>query len=69
MAPVIGRRFVRGDGLEKVTGQARYTADLVLPGMLQACVLYSEYQHDRINRIDTSKATGLPGVFAVITPG
>jgi CO/xanthine dehydrogenase Mo-binding subunit len=67
VATVIGRRFVRGDGPEKVTGQARYGADLSLTGMLHARFLYAGRPHARILSIDTSEARALAGVHAVIT--
>jgi CO/xanthine dehydrogenase Mo-binding subunit len=61
------RKYVRADGLEKVTGQARYAADLLLPGMLEGRFLLAGMPHARITRLDTSKARSLPGVVAVIT--
>lgn len=64
---VVGKRLPRIDGLVKVTGQATYAADLVLPGMLYGKVLRSPYAHARIINIDTSKAERLPGVRAVVT--
>jgi CO/xanthine dehydrogenase Mo-binding subunit len=67
MTSVIGRTFVRKDGLEKVTGEARYTADLAFTGLLHAKFLYAERAHARIVDIDTSAARGMPGVHAVLT--
>jgi CO/xanthine dehydrogenase Mo-binding subunit len=67
MSRVLGRRFVRADGLPKVTGQARYAADLVLPGMLHAAFLHAGVPRARIRRLDVSAARALPGVLAVIT--
>ena len=64
---VIGTRPVRHDGVDKVTGAARYGADINLPGMLHAKVLRSPYSHARIRSIDTSRAEALPGVVAVAT--
>ena len=64
---VIGTRPVRPDGIEKVTGQAIYGADVRLPGMVHGAVLRSPHAHARIKRIDTSRAEALPGVLAVIT--
>ncbi len=61
------RTFIRPDGLEKVTGAGRYTADLTLTGQLYAKFRYSDHTHARIVRIDTSKAKALPGVAAVLT--
>jgi CO/xanthine dehydrogenase Mo-binding subunit len=63
----IGRPTPRVDGVEKVTGRARYAADIALPGTLWGKTLHSPYAHARIVRIDTSAARRLPGVHAVIT--
>lgn len=64
---VVGTSVKRGDTLEKVTGQARYAGDLMLPGMLHARIKRSTIAHARIRRIDASKALALPGVKAVLT--
>ena len=64
---VIGTRPIRHDGLDKVTGRAKYGADLVLPGMLYGKVLRSPHAHARIVRVDTSEAKAMPGVVAVVT--
>ncbi len=64
---VIGTRPIRHDGVDKVTGRARYGADISLPGMLHAKVLRSPHAHARIQSIDASAALALPGVKAVIT--
>ena len=64
---VVGNRFVRPDGVEKVTGKARYGADASAPGQLVALVLRSPHAHARIKKIDTSKAEKLAGVKAVVT--
>lgn len=64
---VVGRSVRKNDALAKVTGQARYTGDLKLPGMLHARLLRSPYAHARIRSIDTSRAEALPGVAAVLT--
>ena len=63
----IGTRPVRPDGVDKVTGRARFGADLSMPGMLVGKVLRSPHAHARIRSIDTSKAQALPGVKAVVT--
>jgi len=63
---VVGKKTPRIDGYERVTGQAHYTGDLQLPGMLYARVLRSDVPHARIVSIDTSKAEKLPGVKAII---
>ena len=64
---VIGRSIPRHEGVDKVTGTARYTADISLPGTLWGKALHSPYAHARILRIDTAAAEALPGVHAVIT--
>ena len=64
---VVGTRPIRHDGVEKVTGQARYRADIRLPGMLYGKVLRSPHAHARIKVIDTSRAAAFPGVHAVVT--
>ena len=64
---VIGSRPVRHDGADKVTGRARYGADLSLPGMLHGKVLRSPHAHARIKAIDASRALAMPGVHAVAT--
>jgi CO/xanthine dehydrogenase Mo-binding subunit len=63
----VGTRPIRPDGLEKVTGKARFGADLVLPGMLEAAVLRSPHAHARIVSIDTTAAEAMPGVKAIVT--
>jgi CO/xanthine dehydrogenase Mo-binding subunit len=55
------------DGPDKVTGAARFTFDMTLPGMLHAKVLRSPHPHARIVTIDTGRAEALPGVVAVVT--
>lgn len=64
---VVGTRPIRHDGLDKVTGRARYGADINMPGLLYAKILRSSHAHARIKSIDTSKAMELPGVKAVVT--
>ena len=64
---VVGTRPVRHDGADKVTGLARYSADLNLPGMLYGKVLRSPHAHARIKSVDASKARAMPGVRAVVT--
>ncbi|MGE0485840.1 MAG: xanthine dehydrogenase family protein molybdopterin-binding subunit [Gammaproteobacteria bacterium] len=63
----LGARLTRKEDLRLVTGQGRYLADLVLPGMLHALFVRSEYAHARIKSIDASEALALPGVVAVWT--
>src|SRR5262249_56120088 len=63
----VGTRTIRPDGVDKVTGRARFGADFNLPGQLIGRVLRSPHPHARIVSIDTSRAQALPGVKAVIT--
>ena len=63
---IVGKRTPRIDAYERVTGQAHYTGDIQLPGMLYARVLRSNVPHAKIVSIDISKAEKLPGVKAVI---
>jgi len=64
---VIGTRPIRHDGTDKVTGRAKYGADVQLSGMLHGAYVRSPYAHARIKSIDTSKAEAHPGVHAVVT--
>src|SRR5579883_1125339 len=64
---VIGKPAPRFEGAEKVTGRAKYAADIALPGTIWGKTLHSPYAHARIVRIDTSAAKQVPGVHAVIT--
>src|SRR5881396_1134223 len=64
---VVGTRPLRPDGIDKVTGRARFGADATAPGMLVGRILRSPHAHARIRKIDTSKAEKLAGVKAIIT--
>ncbi len=64
---VVGKPTRRIEGLEKVTGTARYTEDLNLPGMLHARLLLSPHPHARILRLPKEPALKVPGVVAVLT--
>jgi CO/xanthine dehydrogenase Mo-binding subunit len=64
---VLGTRPIRHDGLDKVTGRAKYGADILLPGLLYGKILRSPYAHARITSIDVSKAAAMPGVRAIVT--
>ena len=66
---VVGRDAARQDGPQRVRGEARFTADIQLPGMLQTAVLRSPYAHARVKRIDLAPALRLPGVRAALGPG
>ena len=62
---VVGTRPVRPDGVDKVTGRARFGADYNLPGQLHGKVLRSPHAHAKLVSVDVSKAEKLPGVKAV----
>jgi len=64
---MIGESTPRVDGIEKVTGAAKFTGDLRFADLLEAKVLRSPLPHARIVSIDTSKAATLPGVVAILT--
>ncbi len=64
---VLGISVPRLDGPEKVTGKAKFGADIYLPRMLHGKILRSQYSHARIYGIRTEKAEKLPGVKAVVT--
>jgi CO/xanthine dehydrogenase Mo-binding subunit len=63
----IGKRTIRPDGMEKVTGKAAFGADFTQPGMLWGKVLRSPHPHARIRSINFDKALALPGVKAVMS--
>src|SRR5882762_8638247 len=64
---IVGTSPVKHDGIDKVTGRAKFGADLYLPGMLVGKILRSPHPHARIRSIDISAAEKLPGVKAVVT--
>ena len=63
----IGISVPRVDGVEKVTGAAKFTGDLAIAGMLEAKVLRSSLPHAVIESIDITKAQMVPGVVAILT--
>jgi 4-hydroxybenzoyl-CoA reductase alpha subunit len=63
----VGKSFPRVDAADKVTGRAKYTADLYFANMLHGKILTSPTAHARIKSIDTSRAAALPGVKLVLT--
>ncbi len=67
MNKVIGKPVPLIDGIEKVTGKALYTADLIDRSALQGRILRSPVSHGEIRCIDTSRAEALEGVVAVVT--
>lgn len=62
---LIGKRVARVDGPVKSSGRAKYTYDIVRPGMLYASVVRSPYAHAKVVSIDTSAAEKIPGVKAI----
>ena len=68
MTTNIGKSVPRRDLTAKLTGEAKYAADVQLPGMLIGKILRSPHPHARIVSIDTSAAERLEGVHAVLTP-
>ena len=65
---VVGTRPIRHDGADKVTGRARYGADIHLPGLLHGKVLRSPHPHARIKSIDASRALALLSSAAAVRP-
>ena len=63
----VGTRPLRPDGVDKVTGRAKFGADLAMQGQLVGQVLRSPHPHARIKAIDVSAAARLPGVKAIVT--
>lgn len=66
---VVGRDAPRLDGYEKARGEARYTADIQLPGMLHTALVHSPHARAKVGRIDLTAAAAAPGVLAAIGPG
>ena len=64
---VVGQRVPRMDALEKVTGDARYTADVQLPGMLHAAIVRAGVPSGRVATLDLSAALEMPGVRGAVT--
>src|SRR5947208_3547580 len=64
---LVGKRMRRADSPERLTGQVRYTGDLVLPGLLHGRLVRSPYASARIVSVDKSRAEAAPGVVAVLT--
>src|SRR2546428_12434661 len=64
---VVGKPTKRIEGLEKVTGAARYTEDLYLPGMLHARLVLSPHPHARMVRVPREITLAVPGVVAGLT--
>lgn len=63
----VGSRSIRPDGLDKVTGRARYGADLNMQGQIYGHIVRSPHAHALITHIDCSEALAMQGVLAVMT--
>ena len=66
---VVGRSAAKIDGYERARGEARFTADVRLPGMLHSALLRSPHARGRALRIDAGRAAQAPGVRAVLVAG
>ncbi len=64
---IVGKPQTRVDGHERASGQAAFTHDVQLPGMVVGKILRSPHPHARIQRLDAAKAEALPGIRAVLT--
>jgi CO/xanthine dehydrogenase Mo-binding subunit len=67
MAPYIGTAVSRVDGVAKVTGAAKYAAEVNVPGLAYGSIVGATIAKGRITRIDTSAALGVDGVLTVLT--
>jgi carbon-monoxide dehydrogenase large subunit len=63
----VGRNVLRTEDTELLTGEAKYTDDLTVPGMLWFAVVRSHHAHARINGVDPSRALAMDGVVAVLS--
>nr|MBA2362588.1 xanthine dehydrogenase family protein molybdopterin-binding subunit [Chloroflexia bacterium] len=66
-ASLIGARVKRKEDPRLITGNATYVGDLRLPGMQYVSIVRSPYAHANIRGINTTAASGMPGVLAVVT--
>lgn len=64
---ILGKPTPRDEAVPKAKGEVKFSVDVMLPGMLYGAILASPHAHARILRIDTKRASRLPGVKAVIT--
>jgi CO/xanthine dehydrogenase Mo-binding subunit len=63
----VGKSIARIDASDKVTGRVKFNNDVIIPGILHAKMVISQYAHAKIKSIDISQASNAPGVQAVIT--
>ena len=66
-APSVGRPMPRVDGVEKVTGRAKYVAEIAVPGLVHAVLVGSSVSAGRVLAIDTAAAAASAGVLAILT--
>lgn len=66
--PAIGAPLHRVDGAVKVTGRARYAAEVEVPGVVHAVMVTSAIARGRVQEMDTSDVEQMPGVLGVLTP-
>ncbi|WP_026369361.1 xanthine dehydrogenase family protein molybdopterin-binding subunit [Kallotenue papyrolyticum] len=64
---IVGYPIPRVDGAARVSGEARYTYDVRLPGMVYAHLLRATQPHARVIGVETQRARALPGVLAIMT--
>ena len=64
---IVGRALSRVDAFERVSGQAEYTYDVILPDMVYGAILRCPHAHALVKNVDTSAAEKMPGVVAVLT--
>jgi CO/xanthine dehydrogenase Mo-binding subunit len=65
---IVGKPIPRVDGIDKITGRAKYTYDIQLPHMLYAVAVRSPFPHARVKNISVEKAMAAPGVHAILLP-
>jgi CO/xanthine dehydrogenase Mo-binding subunit len=66
---IVGARVPRMDAPERVSGRARYTTDIVRPGMLHAVIVRTKIPRGTIRSFDATRAMAMPGVLDVLGPG
>jgi xanthine dehydrogenase YagR molybdenum-binding subunit len=65
---VVGQRRPRVDAYARVSGSAIYTLDVSLPNMVHVAIVRCPHAHAMVKQVDTTRASGMPGVVAVLTP-
>ena len=68
MSNFVGQPLTRVDGRKKVTGQARYSAEISIPNCAHAYLVMSTVAKGRVVSMDTAEAERVPGVIAIMTP-